>query len=79
MKQKEQQTSEHYKDYDLQSMNLNTITRQSECTSKKQFQSKKDKEKFQENCYNCNQQRHIAKNCYKLKKQVTVIIKTIRN
>ena len=59
-------------------MNLNVTTRYLKCTSKRCFQSKKDKEKFQENCYNCNQQNHIAKNCQKLKKQVIAVIKTLK-
>ena len=60
---KKQWTSKHYKDYNLQSMNLDIITRHLECTSERCFQSKKDKEKFKENCYNYNQQSHIVKNC----------------
>ena len=60
-------------------MNLNIITRYLKYTSKRQFQSRKDKEKFQENCYNYNQQRHIARDCCKLKKQVTVVTKITRN
>ena len=52
--QKEQYISKHYKNYNLQSMNLNIITRHLKCTSKRCFQDNKYKEKFQENCYNCN-------------------------
>ena len=44
-------------------MNLDTTTRYLEYTSKRYFQDKKDKEKFQENYYNCNQQSYIIKNC----------------
>ena len=44
-------------------MNLDIITRCLEYTSKRHFQDNKYKEKFQENCYNCNQQEYIAKNC----------------
>ena len=61
--QKKQQISEHYKDYNLQLINLNIITRHLKYTSKKHFQSKRDKDKFQENCYNYNQQSYIVKNC----------------
>ena len=38
MKQKEQRTSEHYKDYKLQSIDLDTITRCLEHTSRECFQ-----------------------------------------
>ena len=55
------------------------MTRHLKYTSKECFQSKKDKEKFQENCYNCNQQSHIAKNCWKLKKQAITAIKMSKN
>ena len=68
MKQKEQRTSEHYKDYKLQLINLDMITRHLKCTSKRYFQDWKDKERFQENCYNYNQQEYIAKNCCKFKR-----------
>ena len=37
--QKEQRTSEHYKDYKFQLMNLDTTTRCLEHTSKRHFQS----------------------------------------
>ena len=60
-------------------MNLDITTRHLKCTSKRHFQDWKDKERFQENCYNCNQQKYIAKNCYKFKKQVTAVTKIIRN
>ena len=59
-------------------MNLDITTRHLKCTSKKHFQDNKCKEKFQENCYNCNQQEHIAKNCWKLKKQAVAAIKILR-
>ena len=49
-------------------MNLDIMTRYLKYTSREQFQSKKSKEKFQENCYNYNLQDHIAKNCWKSKK-----------
>ena len=60
-------------------MNLDMTTRHLKYTSKRCFQDQKDKERFQENCYNYNQQRHIAKNCCKLKKQVIIVTKIIRN
>ena len=55
------------------------MTRCLKYTRKKCFQSKKDKEKFQENCYNCNQQSYIAKNYQKLKKQAIITTKISRN
>ena len=59
-------------------MNLDVITRHLKCTSKRQFQDWKSKEKFQRNCYNCNQQDHIAKNCCKQKRQAVAVIKVTR-
>ena len=76
---KKQQILKYYKDYNLQLINLDIITRFSEHISRRQFQSKKVKEKYQENCYNYNQQKYITKNCYKSKKQVITVIKMIRN
>ena len=68
--QKEQHISEHYKDYDLQSMNLDMTQRHSkrekgsECFQRKENSSSIKKEK----CYNCDVEGHYTNKCRKSKK-----------
>ena len=68
--QKKQHTSEHYKGYDLQSMDLDMTQRHSrhekgsECFQKKENSSGIKKGK----CYNCNIEEHYANECRKSKK-----------
>ena len=70
LKQKEQRTSEHYKGYDLQSMDLDMTQRcprhrkGSECFQKKGNSSSIRKEK----CYNYDVEGHYANECRKSKK-----------
>ena len=72
--QKEQHTSKHYKDYDLQSMNLDMTQwhskwdKESECFQKKENDSSTRKRK----CYNCNIESHYVNKCRKLKRSQQV-------
>ena len=68
--QKEQRTSEHYKDYDLQSMDLDVTQwhlkqdKESECFQKKENDSSIRKRK----CYNCDIKNHYVNECRKSKR-----------
>ena len=72
--EKEQHTSEHYKGYDLQSMNLDATQRcsrqekESECFQKKRNNSNVKKRR----CYNCDIKEHYANECRKSKKSQQV-------
>ena len=69
-KQKKQHISEHYKNYDLQSINLDTTQRcskwdkESECFQKKENDSSIKKKK----CYNCDVEEHYTNECRKSRK-----------
>ena len=68
--QKKQHISEHYKDYNLQSMNLDMTQRylrqqkELECFQKKENNSSIKKGK----CYNCDIKEHYINECRKLRK-----------
>ena len=68
--QKKQYTSKHYKDYDLQSMNLDMTQqylkqdKELECFQKKENNSSIRKRK----CYNCDIKNYYMNKCRKLKR-----------
>ena len=72
--QKKQHISEHYKDYNLQLINLDTTQRcskwvkESECFQKKENSSSIKKEK----CYNYNIKEHYTSKCRKSRKSQQV-------
>ena len=65
--QKEQHTSEHYKDYDLQSMNLDMTQRYPKWRKElRHFQKKENSSSIKkEKCYNCDVEEHYANECRK--------------
>ena len=74
LEQKKQHTSEYYKDYDLQSINLDVTQRhlkwdkESECFQKKENDSSIKKRR----CYNCDVKEHYVNEYRKLKKSQQV-------
>ena len=74
LEQKEQYILEHYKDYDLQLMNLNVTQRhskqdkRSECFQKKENSNSIKKRK----CYNCDVKEHYINECRKSRKSQQV-------
>ena len=70
LKQKKQHTLRHYKDYDLQSMNLDTIQRHSKQKKESEhFQKKENSSSIKkEKCYNCDIKEHYMNECRKSKK-----------
>ena len=72
--QKEQCISEHYKGYDLQSMDLDATQRHSRCEKGSGcFQKKGNSSSIKKGkCYNCNIKGHYANKCRKLKKSQQV-------
>ena len=72
--QKEQHISEHYKDYDLQSMNLDMTQRHSSWKKESEhFQKKENSSSIKkEKCYNCNIKEHYANECRKSRRSQQV-------
>ena len=70
LEQKEQHTSEHYKDYDLQSMNLNMIQKHSKQDKESEhFQKKRNSNSIKKRkCYNCDIKEHYTNKCRKSRK-----------
>ena len=68
--QKEQHIFRHYKDYDLQSMNLDIIQRHSKQVKESEhFQKKENSNSIKkEKCYNCDIEEHYMNECRKSKK-----------
>ena len=68
--QKKQCTLRHYKDYDLQSMNLDMTQRYlKQAKESEHFQKKENSSSIKkEKCYNCNIKEHYASKCRKLRK-----------
>ena len=74
LKQKKQHISEHYKDYNLQSMNLDTTQRHSRREKElEHFQKKRSSNSIKKKkCYNCNIEEHYTNECRKLRKSQQV-------
>ena len=68
--QKKQHTLRHYKDYDLQSMNLDVTQRHSRQEKELRYFQKKENDSSikKGKCYNCNVEEHYANECRKSKK-----------
>ena len=68
--QKKQPISEHYKDYDLQLMNLDMTQRHSKQDKRSEhFQKKENNSRTKKKrCYNCDIKEHYANECRKSKK-----------
>ena len=75
LEQKKQHISEHYKDYDLQSINLNVIQRHSKWGKESEhFQKKGNSNSIKkEKCYNCDIKEHYANKCRKSRKLQQVV------
>ena len=69
-RQEKSQTQEYYKDYDLQSINLNMTQRYSRKRKKLRcFQKKENSNSIKkEKCYNCDIKEYYINECRKLKK-----------
>ena len=72
--QKKQCISEHYKDYDLQSMNLDTTQRHSKQDKESEYFQKKENDNSikKRKCYNCNIKEHYINECRKSRKSQQV-------
>ena len=72
--QKKQHTLEHYKDYNLQSMNLDMTQKHSKQDKElRHFQKKENDSSIKKRkCYNCNVEEHYINKCRKLKKSQQV-------
>ena len=70
LEQKKQHTFKHYKDYDLQSMNLNITQKHSKWVKESEhFQKRENSSSIKkEKCYNCDIKEHYANKCRKLRK-----------
>ena len=68
--QKKQHISEHYKDYDLQSMNLNMTQQHLKWDKESEhFQKKENSNSIRKRkCYNCDIKSHYANECRKSKR-----------
>ena len=74
LKQKKQCTLRHYKDYDLQSINLDMTQRHSKREKElEHFQKKENSSSIKkEKCYNCDTEEHYARECRKSRKSQQV-------
>ena len=72
--QKKQHISEHYKDYDLQSMNLNMTQQHLKWDKESEhFQKKENSNSIRKRkCYNCDIESHYMNECRKLKRSQQV-------